>query len=93
MDTSLSKLQELVMDREAWRDTVHAVAKSRTRLRNRTKLNRLSPESSNLLLPRGGEAWVGHLGVSQVPEVLEVPNDDSGLGKTRLTPQSGLGSP
>ena len=29
-DMSLSKLQDLAMDREAWRDTVHGVAKSRT---------------------------------------------------------------
>ena len=40
MDMSLSELQELVMDREAWRATIHGLTKSRTRL-NWTKLSPL----------------------------------------------------
>ena len=39
MDMGLGRLQELVMDREAWHAAVHVVAKSQTRLRDWTELN------------------------------------------------------
>ena len=44
MDVSLSELQEMVMDREAWRSAIHGVTKSRTRLK------RLSSSSSSVYI-------------------------------------------
>ena len=41
VDMSLSKLRELVMDREAWRAVIHGVAKSQTQLRDWTELSSL----------------------------------------------------
>jgi len=42
MDMSLSELWELVMDRETWHAMIYGVAKSRTRLRDWTELNKIT---------------------------------------------------
>ena len=57
MNVSLSELQELVMDREAWHASIHGVAKSLTQLSDWTELKVLSDQAEQLQNKSVGMTW------------------------------------
>ena len=56
MDMSLSELQELVMDRDAWRAAIHGVTKSRTRLSDWTELKEAIAGKSSIVVKELSQA-------------------------------------
>ena len=75
MDVSLSELQELVMDREAWRAVIHGVAKNQTRLSDWTRTRTRTRTSYKVSLvapivknsPAMQKTWVQSLGWEDQP--------------------------
>ena len=85
VDMSLSKLLELVIDREAWRAVVHEVAKSQTRLSNWTELKKVHSEDCFHLVwvcacSVVSNSWPCGLGPTKLLCPWDFPGKDTGMG-------------
>ena len=70
MDMNLSKLQEIVKDKEAWCAAVHGVAKSWTRMNNETKGNRLFTKDPERFFPTSSKIFSFNLSRHFIHEVI-----------------------